>query len=168
MEKSLYDRIEGSGREGRIASRAFLTMLASLVLISISACSSPSVETPASQPHTETIVDSEFTVSPSYNGYQYYKITVPSNATNASVDGHFWAKGGDGNDIKVYVMSEDSLVNFQNHHDSTTFFNSNRVTQEAIQASLPSAGSYYVVFDNTFESNAQKTVKATVTLHYTL
>lgn len=167
-------KVIASGRLSLAIPLAFGLLLPATILMS-GCMSQPSTTTteqvpPAPPQHpviTQTVVDSEFTVAPSYNGYQYYKVTVPDAATNASVDGHFWARGGEGNDIRVYVLSEDSMVNFQNHHSTSTFFNSDRMTQEAIQANLPGPGNYYVVFDNTFESDTQKTVKALVNLHYT-
>ena len=100
-------------------------------------------------------------------GSTYYPITVPADATNVSVDGHFTATGGLGNDIEVYVLTEDNFVNFKNGHPSPTLYNSGKVTQDSISVTLPASGNYYLVFNNNFSLLTPKAVQASATLHFT-
>ena len=129
--------------------------------------SSPPI--PAARPvarmlRTETIANSAITVSA--GSFNYYKFVVPETATQASVDGHFSATGGFGNDIQVFVVNEDSFVNFQNGHPSDAYFNSGKVTQNTINALLPGPGTYYLVCNNRFGLLAPKAVEISATLHY--
>jgi hypothetical protein len=117
------------------------------------------------QARTQTIVDGALTVAAL--GSTYYPITVPADATTVSVDGHFTATGGLGNDIEVYVLTEDNFVNFKNGHPSPTLYNSGKVTQDSINVTLPSTGNYYLVFNNNFSLLTPKAVQATATLHFT-
>src|SRR5712692_8224569 len=57
------------------------------------------------QPRTETIVNTAFTVKAG-NSY-YYKFEVPSGAQSVLLDGHFTASGGSGDDIEVFLLNED-------------------------------------------------------------
>jgi zinc-ribbon domain len=118
-----------------------------------------------SLPRTVPITNGAFTVQA--KGYNYYKLTVPPGATNVSVDGHFSATGGAGNDIEVVILNEDNFANFQNHHDAQTYYNSGKVTQLSINAVLPGGGTYYLVFNNGFSLLTPKAVAADATLQYT-
>ncbi|HYB60255.1 MAG TPA: zinc-ribbon domain-containing protein [Methylomirabilota bacterium] len=117
------------------------------------------------QPHTQVITNGAITV-PAL-GSSYYKFVVPTGATNVLVDGHFAAAGGMGNDIIVYVLNEDEFTNFQNHRLTPAYYNSGKLTQNSINATLPGGGTYYLVFDNTFSLLSTKAVQANATLHFT-
>lgn len=116
-------------------------------------------------PHTQVITNSATTVRAV--GYAYYKFVVPPGATNVSIEGRFTATGGTGNDIEVFILSADAFVNFQNGHGTSTYYNSGKLTQASINAVLPGAGTYYLVFNNGFSLITPKAVQATVTLHFT-
>jgi hypothetical protein len=113
---------------------------------------------------TETIANTAMTVGP--GSFNDYKFVVPATAAQASVDGHFSATGGFGNDIQVFVVNEDSFVNFQNGHPSDAYFNSGKVTQNTINALLPGPGTYYLVCNNRFGLLAPKAVEINAILHY--
>jgi pre-peptidase len=115
-------------------------------------------------PHTDTIIDSAFTVSAMSS--KYYGFEVPTGATGIRVDGHFAATGGTGNDIQVLVLSEDDFVNWQNGHPASACYDSGKVTQSTITATLPGPGTYYLVFSNTFSLLTPKAVQARASVHY--
>jgi hypothetical protein len=118
------------------------------------------------QERSLTITSTAFTVKAGSS--EYFAFSVPANTTNVFVDGHFTASGGAGNDIEVYILNSDEWVNFQNHHQTPTFYNSQRATQNSISATLPSgAGTYYLVFNNGFSLLTPKAVEASAVLHYT-
>ena len=97
------------------------------------------------------------------------QFTVPGNSTAVSVEGHFTASGGLGNDIEVYLMSADGFVNFQNGHSPQTYYSSGKLTQGSFDVPLPDGGgTYYMVFSNRFGLLATKTVQVSSTLHLTL
>jgi zinc-ribbon domain len=116
-------------------------------------------------PHTLVLQNTAMTVKA--GGYEYQRFTVTPGSTNVFVDGHFSATGGLGNDIEVFVLSEDGFANFKNGHQAQTYFNSGKVTQNGIDAVLPGGGTYYLVFNNGYSLLTPKAVQANVVLHYT-
>jgi hypothetical protein len=105
---------------------------------------SASIQQPPLQQHKQSTGSVAFTANA--GGMTNYKFTVPAGASNVTVKGHFAATGGSGNDIQVVVVSEDEYVNWQNGHPTKTFYNSGRVTQDAVNINLPSdAATYYVL-----------------------
>jgi hypothetical protein len=100
-------------------------------------------------------------------GYEYYSFTVPSGASDIQVSGSFTASGGSGNDIRIYIMGSTSFTNWKNGHSASTYYNSGQMTTGSISATLPSSGTYYLVYDNTFSLFSQKNVNTWATLSYT-
>jgi hypothetical protein len=118
------------------------------------------------QKRSVTITNTAFTVKAGSS--EFFEFSVPANTTSVFVDGHFAATGGAGNDIEVYVLNSDEWVNFQNHHPTPTFYNSQRTTQDSIGGSLPpGVGTYYLIFNNGFSLLTPKAVEASAVLHYT-
>jgi hypothetical protein len=100
-------------------------------------------------------------------GYSYFKLDVPAKASSVMLKGSFIASGGLGNTIEAFIFSDTDYVNWQNRHTVTPFYSSGRVTMGAIDLDLPvGAGSYYLVFDNKFSVQDQKTVRVDATLTY--
>lgn len=96
-----------------------------------------------------------------------YKIVLPADATDVSLQGHFTASGGTGNDIIVSVMNEDQFINWQNHHGYDTMWSSDKVTAGDIKLSLPNGtGTYYLLFNNSFSLITPKAVQHNITLTY--
>lgn len=114
---------------------------------------------------TQVIANGATTVNA--DSYTYYRFEVPTGATGITVNGHFAASGGIGNDIETFILDHDSFVNFQNGHTATTFYNSGKVTDDAISARLPSGGIYYLVFNNRFSLITPKAVRVNAILQYT-
>jgi len=118
------------------------------------------------QPRQAVIANTAITVK--QLSYSYYKFDVPFNSTNVWIDGHFQASGGAGNDIEVYLLDQDGFVNWQNNHAVTTYFNSGRLTEGKISATLPSQGAtYYLIFNNRFSLLSPKAIQLSAMLHYT-
>jgi hypothetical protein len=119
------------------------------------------------QPRTQMLTDTAFTLSAAQ--YQYIRFSVPKGATSVRVQGTFSASGGLGKDIEVYVLTEDAFVNWQNRHPVGALYTSGRITQGTLNVGLPSdAGSYDLVFSNTFSLLSPKAVQANVRLQYAL
>lgn len=131
---------------------------------------SPPMQTaapPRPQPQTHSIPVTNGALDVNAGSYSWYTFTVPAGAAGATVNGHFLAAGGTGNDIKVYILDEDGFGNFKNGHGTRTFYNSGKVTQSAIIAVLPdSPATYYLVFDNRFSLETPKAVQVNATLNY--
>lgn len=117
------------------------------------------------QTHSVPITNTAFTVNAV--SYSWFMFTIPLNASMVSVDGHFTATGGAGNDIQVYILTEDGFVNFKNNHEAQSYYNSGKETEGNISAVLPNqAATYYLVFDNRFSLLTPKALSANVTLTY--
>jgi len=115
-------------------------------------------------PHSDSITNSAFSVAASSS--KYVKFQIRPEATEIKLDGHFSATGGMGNDVEVYVLDEDGFVNSQNGHSAATYYNSGKVTQANITATLPGPGTYYLFFNNKFSLMTPKAVVANATVHY--
>lgn len=114
--------------------------------------------------HTTNVVNGLVTVNA--GSYEDYTFTVPSGASNIQVTGSFTASGGSGNDIKVYIFDQSDFVNWENGHTANTYYQSGQTTTGTISATLPSSGTYVLVYDNTFSIISQKNVNTEVNLSY--
>jgi hypothetical protein len=96
-----------------------------------------------------------------------FKLTVPADASYVTLQGHFAATGGSGNDVEVYMLPEDGFTNWENIHSATPLYSSGRVTQDTLNVALPpDAGTYYLVFSNKFSLVTPKAVQTNITLTY--
>lgn len=119
----------------------------------------------ASQTHTLDIANGSVPVNA--NSYYYYRFAVMPGSSDATVQGHFSAEGGSGNDIEVYLFSEDDFANWKNGHRSKVYYQSGKATRGSINARLGSTpGSYYLVLDNRFSLLSSKAVQLDATLSY--
>lgn len=98
--------------------------------------------------------------------YHYYWNTVPAGGTSLSITGSFIASGGTTNDIEVLVMNQTSYESWINGYQVSTYFDSGRVSVGNIYAPLPSSGTYYLIYDNSFSTTYGKSVQTNAMLHF--
>jgi len=91
--------------------------------------------------------------------------TIPSTIRAARLVGHFTATGGPRNTIEVWVLDDDSFVNWQNAHQVHALYNSQKVTTGTIGLFLH-PGTYHVIFNNSFSVLTPKAVEANMALEY--
>lgn len=143
------------------ARRAMLAKLAAVIsAILITLAAAAPLAPVQAQSNRAGIVTEPFTVEPGH--FRYFLFTVGDRAT---VAGRFRAQGGSGNDVEVYILDEDGFENYRNGHRVQTYYNSGRVTVGTINVTL-GAGSYYLVFNNSFSTVSNKAVSARVELQY--
>jgi hypothetical protein len=116
------------------------------------------------QTATKPICEGAFAIDA--RGTKMCTFTVTEGMRSPRVGGHFKASGGPRNDIQVWLLDDDSLVNWENHHVPKPIYDSGLVTQGTITAYLHGPGKYHVVFNNKFSLIAPKAVEAQVTLEY--
>jgi hypothetical protein len=94
------------------------------------------------------------------------KITVDgTRMQNTRVVGHFSVENGPG--IQVLVLDEEQYVQFRKDSKPGSFdYLSSKTKDGNIDISIPHAGMFYIIFDNSSEPTASATVKANVTLRY--
>ncbi len=110
----------------------------------------------------QTVLDKSFAVPA--HGLRYYTFSLPADAKNVSVVGRFTSSGGD---IETFVLSEASFADWQKGSTASSVYASGRVSQGGLRGNMPAgAGVYYVVFNNRFDSQSPKNVKAIVRMHY--
>lgn len=98
----------------------------------------------------------------------WYQFSVPPNATNVQVDGHFTAAGGSTGEVIAFVVDANGLFNLKNERATRTFFDSKKVSQASLIAGLPDGlGVYYLAFDNRFSPDTAKSVQVNGILTYT-
>ena len=120
------------------------------------------VKQPVYQTVTNVIVKGIVTTNG--GSYQYYQFSIPTGVT-ATVSGNFKASGGFGNDIYLYIFTQNDFINWQNHHQASTYYNSGKLTVGTISTTL-SSGTYYLVYDNSFDIFPQKTIQTDVEYSY--
>jgi len=86
---------------------------------------------------------------------------------NARLTGHFEASGGgSGGTIQVMLLDENEYNRFTNHSTPSQFlYLSKSAANGNIEAAIPRAGIYYLVFDNSFSAASIK-VNADVTVRF--
>jgi zinc-ribbon domain len=114
--------------------------------------------------HTTNIVNGLVTVNA--GTYETYTFTVPSGASNVQVSGSFTASGGSGNDVRIFILAQSDFVNWANGHSSQCYYQSGQTSTGTISASLPTSGTYVLVYDNTFSVFSQKNVNTEVDVSY--
>jgi hypothetical protein len=126
----------------------------------------------------QTVVDASVSVNP--RSFSAHEFTVPPGALDVTVTGEFSAspvspphgkgKGNESvndadNGIEAYVLTNPAFAVWSTGYSTATIYQSNSTTGDAIDASLPGAGVYDLVFSNR-TSPYPKTVHATVLLRY--
>jgi hypothetical protein len=97
-------------------------------------------------------------------GLYYVQFTIPSDAFDIQISGNF--TGSSGNNIRVYVMDEANFNNWGvNGSDFHPDYDSGQVATGNINATLRSSGTYYLVYDNSFQAS-QKIVNTLVNRAY--
>jgi len=115
--------------------------------------------------HTQAVGETAFSVKP--HSFSSYKFDVPPGATNVVLNGQFTASGSPENNIEVYVLGDDDFVTLKSGYAANNYYDSGKITQGNINATLPfGGGAYYLVFDNRFSSRTPKAIHAAVTVHY--
>jgi hypothetical protein len=149
-----------------IAAAGFLILVAvGFLLLSQSGGRRGLREKFVSPPHIETISQGTFSMEP--RGLTSNKFAVPAGASNVVVAGQFDAGDGPGNEIEVYVLSDDAFVTWRDGYSTSTYYDSGKVSRGIIRATLPvDAGYYYLVFSNKVSPKTARTVQADVTLQY--
>jgi hypothetical protein len=117
------------------------------------------------QTYTINIVNATITVSA--GTHDAYQVNISSSMSNPRITGSFTASGGSGNDIIVYVMDNTNYVNWANGHQANCYYNSGQVTTGSFNVNLTTAGTYYVVYDNSFSTISKKVVTTRADLYYT-
>src|SRR5687767_1769435 len=94
-------------------------------------------------------------------------LRVQNDWRNARLVGKFTAQGGEKNDIEAIVTNEDGLIKWQKNYlfRPKVWYKSGRVTEDAINAPLPSGQSYFI-FDNRFSPSSNKTIRFNLRVEY--
>jgi hypothetical protein len=83
---------------------------------------------------------------------------------NARLSGYFSTAGGAG--IQVMLLDENQYTRLQNHQTPSEFLFLSKTAQAGnIEAMIPRAGAYYLVFDNSASDSTIK-VKSDVSVRY--
>ena len=126
--------------------------------------------------HDQTILETPFSVSA--RNFRFYKFALPEGSTNVAIIGQFIvsaeqnksekrADKDTGATIEVFVLSEPAFAVWQNGYTTSTVYESGRVSQADVNATLPAgAGIYYLIFSNKFEPRHPKHLNATFLLRY--
>jgi hypothetical protein len=166
--KSLLGTVAGDFVLGIVAGLVLLAVLFGVTQVQNAnrqPLTTATTQAPKPQLHMQSMDEKAFTVDA--GAAVHFTVEATAGAFNVNLKGHFAATGGTGNDIEVYVLTEDDLLNWQNGHTVHTLYNSGRVTQETVNVALPTdAGKYCLVFNNTFSFLTPKAVQTDIALTY--
>lgn len=101
----------------------------------------------------KTIIDDTYQVYP--GGYSSHWIDI---TCHFNLKGGFIASAALGNDIKVYILSEDNFKSFEKGQNVPTYYNSDKVESGIFDVTL-TAGKYYIVMDNRYSIFSSKNVQ---------
>ena len=141
---------------------AFLLLVAGLIVFwSIwGGCHSA----PPSTPNTagnRVLINGTIVVS---ENIYYIQFIVRNGAFNIHVNGNFAVLGGES--IRVYILNEDNFDNMGvSGYKFAPNYDSGQSTGGDISSTLPSGGTFYLLFDNRFQTS-QKTLEIEATVTY--
>lgn len=92
---------------------------------------------------------------------------VKNDWRDARLVGKFMAQGGEKNDIEAIVTNEIGLINWRKDqlYQPKIWYTSGRVTEDTINAPLPTGQSYFIL-NNRFPASANKTVRFDLRVEY--
>lgn len=114
-------------------------------------------------PRTVNIVNGLITVQAGQANY--YQFTVPASTSTATLVGTLTVSGGSGNYIELLVMDHTNFVNWQNHNQYSTHYDSGQVTTHNFSVPLPISGTYDLIYSN-MPSTISKNVQTSANLYY--
>ena len=115
--------------------------------------------------HEQSVTSSSFEVKK--RSFVSYRLDVPTAVTHVNVGGDFSVSGDVNQDVEVQLMSAEGFVSWQDGYSAEMFYDSGKVKQGKVEATLPAtAGTYYLVFDNRYSAKTAKSVQADITLRY--
>ena len=97
--------------------------------------------------------------------YLSWNFEVTPDMLPAHVVGKFSASGGFSNDILVYIVDEEGMINVRNGHRARLYYNSGRAAVGSINVELK-PGRYHIVLDNTNSIASVMTVTNDITFVY--
>ncbi len=103
-----------------------------------------------------TIIDSTYRVGP--GNYKYALIDMPCTG---DIQGGFIANAALGDDIKVYILNQNSFRDYQNGENASTYYNSGKTEYGTFDVTVNS-GNYYVIMSNTHSTFSTKTIQLEV------
>jgi hypothetical protein len=128
-----------------------MNRLAPLVLALLLALPSPA------HAITSTALNGAVDVDP--GGYVLYTVRVPPILPGKPrVTADLKVTGGARNDIRVLVFTQDQFREFEQDKPATPLFESRKLSTLQLDVPLPGAGTYVIVFSNTFSTVSTKTV----------
>ena len=92
--------------------------------------------------------------------YYYFSFFLPSNAVLITINGTFSTSGR----IRTLVMDSTNFATFQNNGMGTFYYDSGSTTSGTVLATLPTYGTYDLVYLNTLGAN--ETVNTIVSVYY--
>jgi len=116
--------------------------------------------------HTNYMLSiSNGTIQVDPHSFTFYHFAAPDRSSNAHVNGDF-ALQGNGSNIRVYLLDEENFVNWKSSHQFNAFYDSAQQTTGAIDVSVPSGKTLYLVYDNSLSSIPSKRVFSKLNLVY--
>jgi hypothetical protein len=112
--------------------------------------------------HTQNIIKGSIVGKADYYRYYNHFPTSPNSSKN-SVVGKFSGSGESGNDMSVLIMTQNEHANYAEGKPARYYYNSGKIRMSGFVVNLPSGyKDYVIVFDNTFSTETDKEISATL------
>jgi hypothetical protein len=98
--------------------------------------------------------------------FKFHRMSVPAVATDIHVVGRFKVIAGGDRDIAVYVLDAKGFDSWQAGRKAFFHYESRRANTDIFNVKLPTGGTYYLMFDNSFSIRSPKSVEVDVELIY--
>jgi hypothetical protein len=85
------------------------------------------------------------------NGYYYIQFTVPEHALNIQVIGNY--SFSTSSQTKLYILDQKNFDQWHNQSDFNPDFDTKGTSSGDVNATLPSSGVYYVLFETATRRN---------------
>lgn len=107
------------------------------------------------------------TVQVPSSSYKAYTLSLTPGAwRDYTINGHFVASGGSGNDIRILLFDPDNFLNWKNGHEARALHDSGTLTAAEMSMPITADGDFFLILDNKFSWMTDKAVQCEVFVNY--
>jgi hypothetical protein len=106
------------------------------------------------------------TIQVPLHSYTFYHFSAPNGSSAALVKGDF-TMGGDGSNLRIYLLDDVNFNNWKNGHQFNAYYDSGNDSSGTIDVIVPLGKTLYLIYDNIISPIQSKSVYSRINLVYT-